>query len=282
MSSLRCAKKIRPELALKSIGTLGGGNHFIEVDRDDDGTLYLVIHTGSRHLGAEVAAYYQDAAFHRLNGTDGVARQALIDRYRREGRDAEIEHALRELSQKAPHVPREMAYVEGDLLEDYLHDMAITQRFAALNREAIAQQIVQGLGLGMTDSFETVHNYIDIEHGILRKGAVSAQKGELLLIPLNMRDGALLCKGKGNRDWNCSAPHGAGRRLSRSDARTRLSLNDYYAAMDGIYSTSVGRATLDESPMAYKDMYDIMCYIRPTVSVIKRILPTYNFKSAEK
>ena len=282
LGELRCKKYVDLDRAEKSIGTLGGGNHFIEVDRDTAGKLYLVVHSGSRHLGVEVAEYYQKEAFKRLKGQNKETERLLIALMEAEGNDRNIQAELKELSRKPMDVPPELAYVEGDLLEDYLHDMRITQRFASLNRKAMADDIVNGLGLGKTDEFETVHNYIDLEKRILRKGAVSAQKGERLLIPLNMRDGSLLSIGKGNEDWNCSAPHGAGRKLSRSAAKHNLSLAEYRKEMEGIYSTSVNMGTLDESPMAYKSMYDILRNIRPTVSVVERILPTYNFKAPEK
>ena len=281
LGQLRCVRHIKRERAERSIGTLGGGNHFVEVDRDEQGTLYLVVHTGSRHLGVSVAAYYQNAAYQRLAARGPAARNDLIDELRAQGRQADIEQQLARLT-PAVTVPPELAYVEGDLLQDYLHDMGITQRFASLNRQAIADDIVNGLGLGKTDEFETVHNYIDLQHNILRKGAVSAQKGEKLLIPLNMRDGALLCIGKGNPDWNYSAPHGAGRRYSRGKAKEALSMDEYRAQMQGIYTTSISRGTLDESPMAYKSMYDIIGNIRPTVTIQCRLTPTYNYKCCEK
>ena len=281
LGELRCKKHVDLDRAEKSIGTLGGGNHFIEIDRDEAGNLYLVVHSGSRHLGVEVAEYYQKAAWARLKDKDKEAQRQLIALMKAEGNDRNIQAELLQMSQKTTNVPPELAYVEGELFEDYLHDMRITQRFASLNRKAMADDIVNGLGLGKTDEFETVHNYIDLEHRILRKGAVSAQKGERLLIPLNMRDGSLLCIGKGNEDWNCSAPHGAGRKLSRSAAKHNLSLAEYHREMEGIYTTSVNMSTLDESPMAYKSMYDITRNIRPTVTVVERILPTYNFKAPE-
>lgn len=282
LGELRCKKHVDLDRAEKSIGTLGGGNHFIEIDRDDADNLYLVVHSGSRHLGVEVAEYYQKAALARLKDGDKAAQRMLIEQMKAEGRDGDIQDALPDMAQKPVNVPPDLAYVEGDLLENYLHDMRITQRFASLNRQAIADDIVNGLGMGKIDEFETVHNYIDLEHRILRKGAVSAQKGERLLIPLNMRDGSLLCVGKGNEDWNCSAPHGAGRKLSRSTAKHSLSLAEYQKQMEGIYTTSVNMGTLDESPMAYKSMYDITRNVRPTVTVVERIRPTYNFKAPEK
>lgn len=277
LGELRCKKYVDLYRAERSIGTLGGGNHFIEIDRDESGDLYLVIHSGSRHLGVEVADSYQRAAFERLGGKWGTRGcEVVLERMRAEGEEGNG------LPQKPLYVPQELAYVEGELMDDYLHDMRITQRFASLNRKAMADDILSGMGLAKCDEFETVHNYIDLEHRILRKGAVSAEKGERLLIPLNMRDGSLLCVGKGNEEWNCSAPHGAGRRLSRSCAKNTLSLAEYHREMEGIYSTSVNMRTLDESPMAYKSMYDILKNIRPTVAVVERIVPTYNFKAPEK
>jgi RNA-splicing ligase RtcB len=281
LGALRCARRVHLTIAEKSIGTLGGGNHFIEIDRDDDDNLYLVVHTGSRHLGTDVAEYYQRAAYNRLAGKDVQAQKALIEALKSQGREKEIQTELEKMAQKTADVPYEFAYVADDLYLDYLNDMRITQRFAALNRQAIADDIINALDLSKVDEFETVHNYIDLEHGILRKGAVSAMKGERLLIPLNMRDGSLMCIGKGNEDWNYSAPHGAGRKLSRNKARYTLSLAEYQKQMQGIYTTSVNKNTLDESPMAYKSMYEIMQNVRPTVAIQKRILPTYNFKAPE-
>ena len=270
IAALRCVRHVDMARVLRSMGTLGGGNHFIEVDADCAGGLYLVIHSGSRILGAQVAEYYRREAFARLAAQDPYATP-----------QSPMAHVVLAEGEPPIVVPYDMAYLEGDLLEDYLYDMAITQRFASRNRQAIADAIVKGLDLGMEDAFETVHNYIDIAHGILRKGAVSAQKGERLLIPLNMRDGALLCVGKGNPDWNYSAPHGAGRKLSRGAAKSSLSMEEYRREMEGVYTTSVARGTLDESPMAYKSAYDILHYIRPTVAVTEHIRPTYNFKAGE-
>ena len=282
LPQLRCAAKIRQDRALCSIGTLGGGNHFIEVDRGADGALYLVIHSGSRHLGGEVAEYYQYAGWRALCGGTEARRRALVARYKAAGREQEIAAALllmRGCSTAA--VPRELAYVEGALLADYLHDMRLVQHFAAENRRAIADAILTGMGLARTDEFTTIHNYIDTEAGILRKGAVSAQKGERLLIPINMRDGSLLCTGRGNPDWNCSAPHGAGRLMSRSQACAALSIEEYRREMAGIYTTCVTSATLDESPMAYKSLDEIAAQLAPTAEITERLRPVYNFKAAE-
>ena len=248
LEDLRCVRHVQQEKARCSIGTLGGGNHFIEVDRGVDGAHWLVIHSGSRRLGLEVASWYQDEAFRQCpEGT-----------------------------------PYELAWVSGELLEDYLHDMAVVQKFATLNRQAIADEIVRGMKLDVVETFSTVHNYIDLGHMILRKGAVSAQAGEKLIIPMNMRDGWLLCVGKGNEDWNFSAPHGAGRLMSRAEVKQSVTLSQYKKAMQGIYTTSVNRETLDECPMAYKPMEAILSQIEPTVEVLERLTPIYNFKAGEE
>lgn len=248
LDALRCARHVQQEKARCSIGTLGGGNHFIEVDRGVDGAWWLVIHSGSRRLGLEAASWYQDEAYRQCpEGT-----------------------------------PYELAWASGELLEDYLHDMAIIQRLAALNRQAIADEIIRGMKLDVEEAFSTVHNYIDLEHMILRKGAVSAQAGKKLIIPMNMRDGCLLCVGKGNEDWNSSAPHGAGRLMSRAEVKQSFTLSQYKKAMQGIYTTSVSRETLDECPMAYKPMEAILSQIEPTVEVLERLTPIYNFKAGEE
>jgi RNA-splicing ligase RtcB len=252
------------------------------VDRDEDGTLYLVIHSGSRYLGVQTAGYYQRLGWKTLNRVTAEAREALIERYKAEGRTAELSDALRALSEEyaqASNVPERFAYVEGENLEDYIHDMRLVQRFAALNRQAMAQAILEGMGLNAADQFTTTHNYIDTEHRILRKGSVSAQKGERLLIPINMRDGALLCVGKGNPEWNFSAPHGAGRLLSRTAAQDALTVEEFQREMEGIYTTCVSQGTLDESPMAYKGIDAILSQIGPTAEVIRQIRPIYNYKA---
>ncbi len=282
LEELRCLPAVSLERAQLSLGTLGGGNHFIEVDRDEDGCLYLVVHSGSRYLGVQTAAYYKKLGWKALNTLSDELRRELIERYKAEGRAQEIEKGLQELNNSfaAPtDIPEKFAYVEGQNLEDYIHDMRIVQRFAALNRQAIAQTILEGMGLMETDRFTTVHNYIDTENRILRKGSVSAQKGERLLIPINMRDGALICIGKGNPEWNFSAPHGAGRILSRTAAQNTLSVEEFRKEMDGIYTTCVAKSTLDESPMAYKGLDTILSQIGPTAEVIKQIKPVYNFKA---
>ena len=276
---LRCLKHVVVNRAKLSIGSLGGGNHFIEVDRGSNGALYIVIHSGSRHIGNEVAKHYQEEGAKALRGNQRV-REEAIARLKKEGRVQEIQ-AFLEKDTKQADIPKELAYVQGSLFDDYIHDMKIIQRFAELNRKAMMDVIVQGMGLSVAQSFTTIHNYIDTENMILRKGAVSAQAGEKLLIPINMRDGSLICTGKGNKEWNCSAPHGAGRLLSRSEAQKRLDMEEYKREMQGIYTTCVSHGTLDESPMAYKPMEDILKQIGPTVEIIDTIKPVYNFKAAE-
>ena len=282
LESLRCYREINEELARKSVGTLGGGNHFIEIDKDEEGRLYLVVHSGSRHLGHEVARYYQGEAFRQMSGNAQYQITELIQTLKNQGRHAEIQKAIIEAKNQQSDISPDMAYLSGKLFDDYIHDMRIVQDFASISRKAMADDIINALGLHVIDTFTTIHNYIDVEHMILRKGAVSAQKGEKLLIPINMRDGALICLGKGNKEWNCSAPHGAGRLLSRGKARATLSVEEFEEQMKGIYTTSVNRSTLDESPMAYKSLNDIVDNITPTVDIIKRIKPIYNFKSSEE
>lgn len=280
LGQLRCAGEVNLLRAHKSIGTLGGGNHFIELDRDDAGDLYLVVHSGSRHLGQEVANYYQEQGRRALwNGARYQIDETLA-RLKAEGRFSEIQSTLRELKKDHPvDIPADLIRVEGKLFQDYIHDMKIVQAFASLNRRVMTQVILRGMDLEAVERFTTIHNYIDTDHMILRKGAVSARKGEKLLIPINMRDGSLLCVGRGNEDWNCSAPHGAGRRMSRSKAANELSMEEYIRQMAGIYSTCVTPDTLDESPMAYKDLDEITRLITPTVDIVGRIRPVYNFKA---
>lgn len=256
-----------------SIGSLGGGNHFIEVDKDDEGNLFLVVHSGSRQLGGQIAGYYQREGAREMAR---VARDELVEHMKAAGRHSDIEKTLKSTSF---NVPKDLAYITGTLLERYLNDMQIAQEFAALNRQAIIQDIIKAFGLHVEDQFTTIHNYIDLGKNILRKGAVSAQKDEKILIPMNMRDGSLICWGLGNEDWNCSAPHGAGRMLRRSEAKEMLDLGEFREQMRGIYSTSIGYSTLDESPMAYKPMEGILEDIQPTAIVEKIIRPIYNFKA---
>lgn len=282
LSQLRCAEEVNIERALRSIGTLGGGNHFIEADKDEEGNLYLVVHSGSRHLGVEVAKLYQEEGYRQLNHADKAAVQELIDRMKAEGRQKEIQKEIKKLkNQVLTDVPFTLAYLSGKLFEDYIHDMKIVQEYAALNRRAMMDEMLKGMKLGAAERFTTIHNYIDTQAMILRKGAVSAKAKEKLLIPINMRDGSLICVGKGNEEWNCSAPHGAGRLMSRSEAKRSFTLNEFKKQMKGIYTTSVNRDTLDECPMAYKDMTDIVENIGPTAEIVKVIRPIYNFKAGD-
>jgi len=284
LSQIRCPKANRRNAEL-SLGTLGGGNHFIEADRDDEGNLYIVIHSGSRHLGLEIADYYQNEAWNQLNKNRKIDVDSVIQKLKEENRESEIENTLKEMkSQVLTNIPPELAYCEGDLFDDYIHDMKITQEFALWNRKAMMDSISIGLHIKKHDileQFTTIHNYIDTENMILRKGSVSAQKGEKLLIPINMRDGSLVCIGKGNADWNYSAPHGAGRVLGRREAKRTLSLEEFKAQMSGIYSSTVNLDTIDEAPMAYKNMNEIIANIEPTAEIVKIIKPIFNFKSPE-
>lgn len=282
LRDLCCAKHVDLLRAGKSIGTLGGGNHFIEVDKDNDGNLYIVVHSGSRHLGVEVATYYQEQGFKALSQAGEADAKAIIEKLKAEGKEKEIQKELDRLkSGKQTNIPKALAYVSGDLFEQYIHDMKIVQRFAMVNRMAMVDEIVNGLGIHVEEQFTTIHNYIDTDDMILRKGAVSANDGEKLLIPINMRDGSLICVGKGNEDWNCSAPHGAGRLMSRATAKKAFTVAEFEAQMEGVYTTSVSKSTLDECPMAYKGMYDILDNIGPTAAVEKIIKPIYNFKAGE-
>ena len=284
VSTLRCAEHVDVKRAVLSIGTLGGGNHFIEIDRDDAGDLYLVIHSGSRHLGCEVAEYYQTEGYKALCGNTKAQITAIIEQLKAEGREQEIESTVKTLKKRSTlpdGLPKDLAYVEGQLFADYIHDMHLVQQFAALNRKAMTEVILGGMGLTEVERFTTIHNYIDTDEMLLRKGSVSAKRGEKLLIPINMRDGSLVCIGKGNPEWNCSAPHGAGRLMSRRAAFDKLSLEQYRAEMAGVYSTCVNEDTLDESPMAYKSIEEIIAQIEPTAEIIARIKPLYNFKAAE-
>ena len=277
LTKLRCAKHCNLNRAVLSLGTLGGGNHFIEADKDSNGRIYIVVHSGIRHLGVEVAKYYQEAGYRDIVNQDV---RPMIEHLKAEGRYKEIQPAIEKLkSEHQLKIPKQLAYVSGDLFDDYIHDMRIVQKFAALNRQAMLEEIVNGLGLHVIEQFDTIHNYIDTENMILRKGAVSAQAGEKLLIPINMRDGSLICRGKGNPDWNYSAPHGAGRLMSRTAAKQAFNVNEFAKQMQGIYSTSVNQSTLDECPMAYKNMEDIVDNIEPTVDILEIIKPVYNFKA---
>lgn len=282
LSQLCCAKKVDIGRGYNSIGTLGGGNHFIEANVDDNGSIYIVVHSGSRHLGLEIANFYQEEAYRSLTTYSKEEVDSVIDMLKASGRSKEIQGALKALKSKKSPVPKALAYVEGTLFDQYLHDMKIAQRFAELNRQAMMDTIIKEMGLHVEEQFTTVHNYIDTDRMILRKGSVSAQRGERLLIPINMRDGSLLCTGKGNADWNFSAPHGAGRLMSRSAAKERFTVSEFEKQMEGVYTTSVNRSTLDECPMAYKGMEDIVDNIGPTAKIDAIIKPIYNFKAGEE
>ena len=281
---LRCYRSLKDSKRLeRSLGTLGGGNHFIEIDRAEDGTQYLVIHSGSRNLGKQVAEYYQNLAVELNKGKEEyfAKRDALIAEYKAAGRRTEIQAALKQLHWNSHEttIPEDLCFVYGQYLEDYLHDVEICQRFAQRSRELMAEIILERTGLSGTDAFHTIHNYIDTHEMILRKGSIAAHEGEKVLIPINMRDGSVLAVGKGNPEWNFSAPHGAGRIMSRTKAKESLDLDEYRKAMEGIYTTSVNENTIDEAPMAYKSLEDIIDVIRESVDVIEVLKPIYNFKA---
>lgn len=276
-SNLRCIKHVDLGRAMLSIGSLGGGNHFIELGKQETtGELYLIIHSGSRKLGGDVCKYYQDKAFQNANEMSKIVKNT-IDNLKSEGREKDISSELKKI--KKPITDKNLAFLSGKDFDDYLNDMSIVQKFATLNRETIADIIIKEAGLQERGRFETIHNYIDFKRMILRKGAVSAEKGELILIPINMRDGSLLCMGKGNEDWNYSAPHGAGRLMSRGKAKEAINIDDFIKTMEGVYSTSVVTETLDEAPQAYKSIDEIKNAITDTVDIIGIIKPIYNFKS---
>lgn len=284
LTELRCYRSLKDTKRLeRSLGTLGGGNHFIEVDRAADGTNYLVIHSGSRNLGKQVAEIYQQLAIDLNKGKETYfkERDAIIREYKAAGRRKEIQTALEAISWKKREatMPEDLCFLYGSYLEDYLADVEICQTFAKRNREKIAEVLLERTGMSGTDSFHTIHNYIDTEEMILRKGAIAAHEGEKVLIPINMRDGSVLAVGKGNPEWNYSAPHGAGRIMSRKKAMANLNLDDYKHEMEGIYTTSVNEATLDEAPMAYKSLEDIIDVIKESVTVIDVMKPIYNFKA---
>ena len=281
---LRCYRGLKDAKRLeRSLGTLGGGNHFIEIDQASDGLKYLVIHSGSRNLGKQVADFYQRLAIDLNKGKEEffAKRDALIAEYKAAGRRSEIQDALKALKWESREatIPEDLCFVYGQYLEDYLHDVEICQRFARRSRELMAEIILQRLGLEAVDAFHTIHNYIDTDEMILRKGAIAAHEGEKVLIPINMRDGSVLAIGKGNPDWNFSAPHGAGRIMSRTAAKEQLDLDEYRREMAGIYTTSVNEATLDEAPMAYKSLSDIIDVIGESVDIIEVLKPIYNFKA---
>ena len=290
LQELRCCDKLkRIEWLEKSLGTLGGGNHFIEVERSKDNSLYLVIHSGSRNLGKQVAEIYQNIAVDLHKGKEDYFKQRdeIIKTYKETGRDSEIQRALKELKDpyesRALNIPEDLCWLYGKYLDDYLHDIEICQKFARRNRELIAEIILGKLCLISVESssFHTIHNYIDTDEMILRKGAIAAHKGEKVLIPINMRDGSILAIGRGIPDWNYSAPHGAGRIMSRRKAKESLNMEKYQEVMEGVYTTSVNENTLDESPMAYKSLTDIMDTINESVDVIDVLKPVYNFKASD-
>lgn len=282
IENLKCKNHVDLSRAYRSIGTLGGGNHYLEVDKDDEGNIYLCIHSGSRHLGLEVAKYYQELAYNNCNGASNDDIKQLIAKYKAAGRQREIEQALITLKNtKRTSIPKDLCYLTGSDMDDYIHDMRIMNGFAKANHAKMADIIISNMGWHIAEQFTTTHNYIDTEHMILRKGSVSARKGEKLIIPMNMRDGSLICIGKGNDDWNQSAPHGAGRLMSRGEARANVDMGEYKDAMKDIWTTSVCEATIDESPMAYKPMESIIENVKDTVDIIKIIKPVYNFKASE-
>ena len=284
LEALRCYRQLKNTKRLeRSLGTLGGGNHFIEVDRASDGTNYLVIHTGSRNLGKQVAEIYQQLAIDLNKGMEDYfdRRDEIIRTYKEQGRRKEIQKALEEISidKKETTIPEDLCYLYGRFFDDYIHDIEICQQFATRNREKIAEILIDRAGLVAGEAFHTIHNYIDTDEMILRKGAIAAHKGEKVLIPINMRDGSILAFGKGNPDWNFSAPHGAGRLMSRKQAKEKLNMTEYQQTMSGIYTTSVNESTIDEAPMAYKSMDDIISVIDETVDIIEILKPVYNFKA---
>ncbi len=286
LQALRCYRELRNTKWLeRSLGTLGGGNHFIEIEQGGDGTKYLVIHTGSRNLGKQVAEIYQQLAVDLNKGKETYFKQRdeIIRTYKEQGRRKEIQAALEEIAWKKREatMPEDLCFLYGSWFEDYLHDVEICQRFARRNREKIAEILLERTGMTGSGAFHTIHNYIDTEEMILRKGAIAAHKGEKVLIPINMRDGSILVTGRGNEDWNYSAPHGAGRLMSRTKAKNTLSMEEYREVMEGIYTTSVNEATLDEAPMAYKSLDDIIGVIRESVDITEVLKPVYNFKASD-
>ena len=286
---IRCINNIKkkPEEFNRALGSLGGGNHFIEIDKDDFNNKYLVIHSGSRNLGLQVAKHYQDVGYNNLNYNNSEYEEKskeIIESYKKLGKKKKIEKELKKLKESLKiesKIPKDLCYVQGQDLDDYLHDMDIVQRYASKNRELMAEKIVEFIGLDYEslNKFESIHNYIEVDKYMLRKGAISAYEGEDVLIPINMRDGVIIGKGKGNPNWNYSAPHGAGRILSRAEAKNKIHMNDYKASMKDIFTTCVNVSTLDEAPQAYKPIEEIINNITDTVDIKKIIKPIYNFKS---
>lgn len=288
LTDLHCYRELKDAKRLaRSLGTLGGGNHFIEIDEATDGTKYLIIHSGSRNLGKQVAELYQKLAINLNCGYGEYLKKMdeIISSYKEQGRRSEIQSALKQLQwqvyESPVSIPEDLCYLEGKYLEDYLHDVDICQVFARRSREKMAEIILERTRMNGCDAFHTIHNYIDTDEMILRKGAIAAHKGKRVLIPINMKDGSILAIGKGNPEWNYSAPHGAGRIMSRTKAKNELNLDEYKQAMKGIYTTSANENTLDEAPMAYKSQESIIDVIRESVDIIDVMKPIYNFKASE-
>lgn len=288
LTQLKCYRLLKNTKRLeRSLGTLGGGNHFIEIDKAKDDTYYLIIHSGSRNLGKQVAEIYQQLAIDLHMGKEEYfkKRDEIIRTYKEQGRRTEIQEALKQLKQNYDtqdlDAPNDICWLYGSFMDDYLNDVEICQKFARRNRERMAEIIVERTKMTATEAFHTIHNYIDVDEMILRKGAIAAHDGEKVLIPINMRDGSVLAVGKGNLQWNNSAPHGAGRIMSRTKAKQSIDLEEYKSSMQGIYSTSVNKDTLDEAPMAYKSLEDIIDVISETVDIIDIMKPVYNFKASK-
>lgn len=291
LQNLHCYRHLKDTKRIeRSIGTLGGGNHFIEVNADELNNKYLVIHSGSRNLGKQVADYYQNTAIDLCSSKEEyfIKNKEIIEKYKKQGRKKEIQKALEDLKKQydklQPNYPRELCYLTGEYRNKYLHDMEICQNFAELNREVIANIILDKMfakSITEFSYFHTVHNYINFKDNVIRKGAISAYDEEKMIIPINMRDGSILAVGKGNPDWNYSAPHGAGRLMSRNDAKKNIKIEEFERSMNGIFSTSVGKDTIDESPMAYKPISSILDNVDDTLSVIRIIKPVYNFKAKD-
>lgn len=297
INELYCLRELKESNKFnRAIGTLGGGNHFIEIDVDDENNKYLVIHTGSRNLGKQVADYYQNLAIELCSGKEEMyqKKEKIIKTYKEQRRKSEIQQALKELEKEyknnKPDMPKDLCYLEGKYRKMYLHDMKICQEYASLNRNHIAKEILMNYFQLtyvpeidyphiMNNRFETIHNYISFDDNIVRKGAISAKKGEKVLIPINMRDGSIIAVGKGNENWNQSAPHGAGRIMSRTKAKEKFKLEEFKESMKGVYSTSIGEETIDEAPFVYKPIQEIIENIKDTVEIQKIIKPIYNFKA---
>lgn len=287
LTKLNCYRYLRDSRRLeRSLGTLGGGNHFIEIDETGDGNKYLIVHSGSRNLGKQVAEYYQRLAMNLDRGYGDYLekRDEIIRSYKEQGRKSEIQSALKDLHwqvyESKTSIPDDLCYLSDKYLAEYLHDVEICQNFAKRNRELMAEIILERTGMTSLEAFHTIHNYIDVDEMILRKGAIAAHSGEKVLIPINMKDGSVLAVGKGNPEWNYSAPHGAGRLMSRTAAKNNLSLDEYKEMMKGVYSTSINENTLDEAPMAYKRLEDIIDVIKESVDIIEVMKPIYNFKAS--